>query len=446
MNPTNSRLFRLLSPSLSFLVGTSLWLGGCGESISVETVRPRKGEIEELFSEPAKTRLETTYLITMPIAGEIGRIEFEPGDSVEAGQELARYDLTPFQQEVEEARALVNELEAEIALSDYNKLEETAKIETIAMISSMQETLKAAQAQVDAEKRRSERSAKELDRIQKLATERSVSQSQLDDAQLNAETTLIELRKQEFLYTALKAIQTAVELGPRFVDEYLGRKQLQRSVLGHKLAQAQARLARAEHDSARAAIRSPIRGVVLERYELGDRYLPAGQQLLLLGDLNQLEVIADVLTQDALRLQAGSPVFLEPATGFEPIPGIVTRIEPAGFTKLSSLGVEQQRVNVIVSFQGPHENLGVGYQLQARFVTGSSKDALIIPRSCVMQDVDQRYYVMAIEQNRVKKKWIALGLKSDLEMEIQEGLTEEDTLVLHPDATLRDGMRVRMMP
>lgn len=63
-----------------------------------------------------------------------------------------------------------------------------------------------------------------------------------------------------------------------------------------------------------------------------------------------------------------------------------------------------------------------------------------------MQDVDQRYYVMAIEQNRVKKKWIALGLKSDLEMEIQEGLTEEDTLVLHPDATLRDGMRVRMMP
>ncbi|MFB3788681.1 MAG: efflux RND transporter periplasmic adaptor subunit [bacterium] len=446
MNPTNSRVVCLLSPCLSVLVGTSLWLSGCGESIDVESARPRKGEIEESFSEPAKTRLETTYLITMPIAGEIGRIDFEPGDPVEAGQELARYDLTPFQQEVEESRALVKELEAEIALSDYNKLEETVKIETEAMIASIQETLKAAQAQVDAEKRRSERSAKELERIQKLATEKSVSQSQLDDAQLTAETALIELRKQEFLHTAMKAMQTAVELGPRFVDEYLGRKQLQRSVLGHKMAQAQARLARAEHDYARAAIRSPINGVALERYELGDRYLPAGQQLLLLGDLNQLEVTAEVLTQDALRLSPGSPVFLEPATGFEPIPGVVKRIEPAGFTKLSSLGVEQQRINVIVSFQGPHEKLGVGYQLQARFLTGGKKETLIIPRSCVMQDVDQRYYVMAIEQNNLRKKWITLGLKSDLEMEILEGLTEEDTLVLHPDATLRDGARVRIVP
>ncbi|HQH70785.1 MAG TPA: HlyD family efflux transporter periplasmic adaptor subunit [bacterium] len=446
MHTIHPRVTRLLPPWLPVLAGTLLFAGGCGETVEVESVQPRRGAIEESFSEPAQTRLETTYLITMPLAGEIGRIELEPGDPVEAGQELARYDLTPFQQEVEESRALVNELEAGIALSDYNKLEETAKIETVAMIASIQETLKAAQAQVDAEKRRSERSAKELDRIQKLATEKSVSQSQLDDAQLNAETALIELRKQEFLHTAMKAIQAAVELGPRFVDEFLGRKQLQRSVLGHKLAQAQARLARAEHDSARAAIRSPINGVVLERYELGDRYLPAGQQLLQLGDLKQLEVIADVLTQDALRLAPGSPVSLEPAAGFPPIPGVVKRIEPAGFTKLSSLGVEQQRVNVIVSFQGPHDKLGAGYQLQARFLTGSKADTLIIPRSCVMQDVDQRYYVMAIAQGSLKKKIVALGFKSDLEMEILEGLSPEDTLVLHPDATLRDGARVRIVP
>lgn len=419
--------------------------GGCGDKIEVRGIQPHRGEIDESFSEPAKTRLEKTYLITMPVSGRIARIDLEPGDPVNAGQDLVTYDRTPFEQELEETRSAVDELEAQIVVNEYNKLEETAKIETQAIVESTQEALKAAKAQVDAERFRSERASKELDRIQKLAKEKSVSQSQLDDVELESETALIELRKQEFNLAAMNAIFVAVQLGPRFVEEFLGRKQLQRSVLLHQLAQTKARLARAEHDYHLASIQSPIQGVVLERFELGDRFLQAGQELLRLGDLHQLEVIADVLTQDALHLHSGSEVLMAPATGLKPIPGTVKRIEPAGFTKLSSLGVEQQRVNVIVSFKQEQDRLGVGYQVQTQFFIGSKKDALIIPRSCVMQDIDQSYYVFTVMDSSLKKKTITLGLRSDLEMEVLDGLTGQETIVLHPDATMKNTMRVRIL-
>lgn len=420
-------------------------MSGCGEKIDVKSVHPHRGAIRESFTETAQTRLEKTYLITMPVSGRIGRIDLEPGDAVEAGQELVHYDLTPFEQDVEEARASVAELEASITVNEYNKLEETAKIETQAIVESTQEVVKASKAQVEAERVRSDRASKELDRIQKLAKEKSVTQSQLDDAQLDTETSLIELRKQEFIKTAMNAIFTAVQLGPRYVEEFLGRKQLQRSVLTHQLAQAKARLALAEHDRKLASIASPIHGVVLERYDLGDRTLQAGQEILQLGDLNQLEVIADVLTQDALRIQPGSEVRMEASMGLPPIQGTVKRIEPSGFTKLSSLGVEQQRVNVIVSFDEKPERLGVGYQLQAQFFTDSKEGVIIFPRSCVMQDIDQSHFVFLIEDGVLHKKTVRVGLRNDLEIEVINGMTEQDAVVLYPDATMKEGMSVRIL-
>lgn len=425
-------------------MGVALALGfqGCGSELEVQCVRPQRGEIHETFSEPAKTRIEKTYLITMPVSGRINRIDFEPGDSVTRGQPLLVYDVEPFLQEVEEAKALVSELEAEIAVKDYHELENTAKIETEAIVNSTIEAIKAAEAQVNAEKVRSERHAKELERLQVLAKEKSVTQSQLDDAWLDAETSLIELRKQEFNFAAMKAILVAVQTGPRFVEDYLGMKQLQRIVLVHKLAQAKTQLARAEHNYRLTHVNSPIDGVVLERHDRGDRYLTAGERLLLLGNLDQLEVLSDILTQDALRIQPGSRVMLEPASGLDPIEGRVRRIEPAGFTKLSSLGIEQQRVNVIVEFAGPHEPLGVGYQVQARFYIGTKTDALQVPRSAVMQSIDRSYYVLVVENNVLVERPVSIGLRGDFELEITAGLSENDLVVLYPDATMREGRRV----
>ena len=278
--------------------------------------------------------------------------------------------------------------------------------------------------------------------IQKLASDKTLSQSKLDDARLLANTSLIELRKQEFYRAAWGALLVAVRLGPKAVSDWLGKKSLEKSVLIRQLEQARARLRRAKHELKLAEIRSPIDGIVLNRYEQGDKTVPAGQDLLLLGNLDQLEVIADVLTQDALRLSPGSEASLSPASGREPLAGKLKRIEPAGFTKLSSLGVEQQRVNVIVSFVGKPTGLGVGYRLEARFFSHSKADALVVPRFSVLQASDQTLYVMKIEGGKLKRQTVRVGLRSDLKLEIVDGLSEQDTIVAAPDATMKDGGKV----
>ncbi len=417
---------------------------GCGGATEVDGVAPRRGEIRESFTEPARTRLAKTYRITMPIAGRIGRIDLEPGDEVQVGQLLADFDRVPLEEAVAEARAGVAELEARIAVKDDNRLEDTALIESVVAVRAASEALNAAEAQVQAEQARSDRAAKELARKKQLARDQAIPETELDDAALEAETSLIELRKQEFYRAAWKAMMVIVNLGPRYVEHYLGLEQLQREVVVHQLIQAQARLRKAEHDLQLASLCSPIDGVVLERYEQGDRTLPAGEPLLLLGNLAELEVVAEVLTEDALHLEPGFEVSLQPAARLEPISGRVERIEPAGFTKLSSLGVEQQRVKVIVSLEGNVDGLGVGYRLQGRFFTGLKPDALIIPRFSVLQDTDGSFYVFKVEGGRVKKHPIQLGLRSDLEIEILDGLSEGDRIVAHPDTTLEDGAKVKV--
>jgi len=413
---------------------------GCGGEKQVEVVTPYRGEIRESFSEPARTRLENTYRIVTPVEGRISRIDLDPGDPVTAGMELARYDLVPFEQNLEEARAAVQELEAQITVKDDHRLENTALIETQATVRAATEALKAADAEVEAEQTRADRAAREVKRME--AAEVAVTEDQLDDARTRAETALIDLRKQEFYTAALRALVVAVNLGPRFVNEYIARKGLEREVLVEQLIQARARLARAEHELGLARIVSPIDGVVLERFEQGDSPLPSGQALLLLGNLDELEVVAEVLTQDALRLEPGSEVSLEPAARLNSIPGEVKRIEPAGFTKLSSLGVEQQRVNVIVSFTGGHNHLGVGYRVQARFFTGSKEDALIVPRPSVLQEPNGEFYALKVTDGALSRQPVKLGLRSDLELEVTEGLSESDRIVASPDSALKVGTRV----
>lgn len=428
---------------LSIIVSTIL-LVSCAEKPSVKVINPERGMIMESFTEQAKTRLENTYLISMPVTGRISRIDLEPGDCVTAGQTLAEFDLLMLEEMVKEARAAVQEYEAQLNVKDDNTLENTAMEEMEATVEASREALKATDAQVEAEKARLSRANKELERKEELARSNAVSESILDDVRLSAETALIDLRKEEFNRAAINAITVAVELGPRFVREYISRKKLERIVIVSRLAQARSRLARAEHDLRMASLTSPIDGIILEKYEQGDGTFQVGDPVLLIGNLDELEVIADILTQDALRIAPGSRVILEPAAGLEKLDGSVRKVEPAGFTKLSSLGVEQQRVNAIVSFDGSHGNLGVGYRVQARFITGTRDNAMIVPRFSVLQAPDRSYYVFKVAHDMLYKQNIEIGLRSDIDLEVVKGLSEQDIIVSHPDTTLEDGMKVKV--
>jgi HlyD family secretion protein len=303
--------------------------------------------------------------------------------------------------------------------------------------------LRATDAQVEANAARARRADKEHTRIATLAKQGSASQGQLDDAALAAETAVIDLHEQEMLRAAFHTLFTAIKLGPEYIDEWLGRKRIEREVVVQQLIQARARLARAEHDLALAEVLSPIDGVVLDRFEQGGGPLPAGQLLLRLGNPGELEVVAELLTQDALRLGTGAQVHLTAAGLVETLSGKVKRVEPAGFTKLSSLGVEQQRIKVIVTLNKRPSGLGVGYRLQARFFTGVKTDALIVPRFSVLQGVDGGHYVFKVMDGKLVRQAVKLGLRNDLDFEIIKGLGLTDHIIAAPDTEMQEGDSVK---
>ena len=412
---------------------------GCGGETQVKVVHPRRTEIHESFSEPGKTRLEKDWKITMPIDGRIFRIELEVGDKVTSGRKLVHFDATLLELSHKEAKAVVDELKSEIQVHEYDKLEQTALEESRVAIKAADEALKAAQAQVDAEKARYERASRELVRKIELSRSDAISQSELEDYELAEETALIELRRQQFLRAAMNAILAAYKLGPQFINEWLGRKGLKKEVLVNQLIQARARLEKIEYRLNLVRIVSPINGVVLEKYQQGDASLSAGTPLLLIGNPNNMEVEVEILTQDATRISQGTPVELNASKSGKVYQGRVKLVEPAGFTKLSSLGVEQQRVNAIVEFDSPPDEIGVGYRLQAKFVTDKKKNALVLPRYSILQNAQGEYFVFKVADNALVKQFVEIGLKNDLEMEIEEGIKEGDSVVAAPDASMESG-------
>jgi HlyD family secretion protein len=435
-----------------FLVCASgLLFTGC-EKKSVNATRPVKSQIESSFREPARTRLENTYLITMPVFGRVDRIKWTVGDVVKKGEPLFSFDRLPLLKSVEEQKARLEELKAGNRKEDI-----AAGLATVDAAKSRLAELKAgarveekesARASVELERAQVKFRGRELSRMEKLFKERTMSDSKYEEAQFALSSAKARLKDVEAQYKLLKAgaraetIQTA-QAQVRQVEQKLGL--LRSGTRIEVISQAAARLAKAQHELSLTELNSPIDGIILERYEQGSRSLNAGHKLLLLGNLGELELAADVLTQDALLLKKGSLVRLELSGSAQEYLGQVRRVEPAGFTKISALGVEQQRVKVIVALEGKRPaGLGVGFRLHARFITASKAEALVVPRFSVLQSTDGQYYVFKIVSGLLKRQLVKIGLRSDLMLEITEGLTENDTIAATPDANYKDGTAVQV--
>lgn len=427
------------------VLGLCVVLAGCGRSVDVQATKASRGGITESFSEIARTRLERRHLVSMPLTARVERIALEPGAVVKKGEELVRVDRLPIEKAAAEARAAVSELEARLKLVEDTSIEETGVESARANAEAASEQKKSAEALIEAEQWRVRRTGREWERLQNVPEGMAVSQSQLDDAEMAAETAQIELRRREYDLAQANARLVAAGQGAREMERVLDRKSLEQDALRSQLDAARERLARAEHDLELASIVSPIDGVVLEKYEIGGGPLASGQQLFLLGDLDELEVESEVLTQDAMKLRPGNPVvFTLSSSGLE-MTGKVRLVRPAGFVKFSSLGVEQQRVLAICTIDKRPANLGMGFRVQARFIVGSKENALVVPRYSVLQTPDETFFVFKIVKRRLVKQAVTLGLRSDSELEITSGLEEGDEVVATPDSALIEGMRVTVV-
>jgi HlyD family secretion protein len=189
-----------------------------------------------------------------------------------------------------------------------------------------------------------------------------------------------------------------------------------------------------------AIVRAPVNGRVLRVLEESERVVAAGTPLLELSNTLQVEVVADVLSADAVKIRPGTTVLVEGWGGEEPLRARVRLIEPSAFTKVSALGVEEQRVNVVSDFADPVVPLGDGYRVEARFVMWEG-DALKVPSSALFRRGDE-WRVFLVEGGRAVCRTVETGQRNESEAEIKNGLAEGDFVVLHPPSELEDGARV----
>lgn len=422
-----------------FAVVAVALVAACSGEPSVPTAEVRRGRIRESFVEPAKTRLEVRHVVSMPVSARVGRIALKEGDPVSKGQALLDVDRLPLEKAAAEARARVREMEAAIALKRDNRVEDRTLESSKAQALAMQEQLHSAESAAAAEKARLNRNVKELARLEELMKANAIPATRLDDQRLATETSTLDVARAESTRAEVKAMLASSNLQPAIIADQIARKDLEIAVMEQQLAQSRERAARAEHDLALSQIVSPVDGVILERYELGGGPLMEGTRVFLVGSLDTLEVEGEILTQDAVKLVPGAAVEYAISSGAAPLHGKVLRTFPAAFTKLSSLGVEQQRVIVVSSIEGRPAALGYGFRLQARYFKGEADGALIVPRSAVLQGADDSYFVFKADGSKARKTPVKLGLKSDFEVQIVEGLAEGDRIVATPDATMKDG-------
>ena len=194
----------------------------------------------------------------------------------------------------------------------------------------------------------------------------------------------------------------------------------------------------ARYNLKRSVLRSPINGVILNRYTEGQKWIAVGTPLLQIGNLDKLEVVSDVLSQRAQQLHIGDPVLLSSEGSAKTLKGVIKRIDPAGFTKKSALGVDEQRVEVTIRLLNPKKaHIGVGYRLQAEFFIGSQeKNALIVPRFSVLQNNQGNYYVFKVHNKTLKKQMVTLGIQTDTKVSIVQGLTSHDSIAAQPSADM----------
>jgi HlyD family secretion protein len=194
------------------------------------------------------------------------------------------------------------------------------------------------------------------------------------------------------------------------------------------------------------ALRAPVDGRVLKIERKSEGVISAGQPLIEIGDPHALEVEVDVLSADAVRIAPGTRVLFERWGGERPLEGRVRTVEPAGFTKISALGVEEQRVWVIADITSPPEvweRLGDGYRVEASFILWEAQDVLQLPASALFRQADG-WSVFIVENGKARRHSVQIGQRSGLTAEILSGLAEGETVIVHPGDTVEDGTRIRL--
>jgi HlyD family secretion protein len=385
---------RTIFALVAVLVVGAIVMTAMPKPVPIEQATLTRGELLVTVDEDGKSRVKDRYIVSTPLAGNVARIELRAGDSVKQGDVLAR--IVPLRAPLLDARSRT-QTEARVAAAS------AATQQILAQIERAKATLEFAK--------------NEARRYRALFDERAVSQMELDRVVLEERSRAAELTSTEF-----------------------GSK-----VAAHELRMARAALGQFEDKDAGASflVPSPITGRVLKIIQQSEGVVQPGTPLLEIGDPKALEIVVDVLTSDAVHIHAGSPVTID-EWGGEPLLAAVRTVEPSAFTRISALGVDEQRVNAVIDLSSAYEEwtqLGDGYRVEARIEVFRGEASLNLPQSALFRH-DGRWAVFVIEAGRAALRTIEIGRRNDRHAEILSGLNEGAHVVVRPSDKVVDGVEV----
>jgi len=366
----------------------------------VDVASVARGSLVVTVDEEGVTRVRDRYIVSAPASGRVLRIELEPGDRVKRGQVVARQ------------RAEVAPL-----------LDARTRAEAEATVESARAALGRARAEEQRVKATLDLARRDLTRVRKLAESGAVAKQELEVHEADVDVAL------ETANAAAFAARAATS----------------------ELQRAEARLAPSSLGAPGrvVSVTAPVEGVVLKRVRESETVVPAGDPLVEIGDYSDLEVVADLLSTDAVRVKTGARAIVDQWGGDKPLDARVRRVEPAGFMKISALGVEEQRVNVVLDFVEPspaaRASLGDGYRVEVRVVIWESENVVKVPTSALFRQGEQ-WAVYVFDRGRARRTLVELGHQTAQYAEVISGLGEGARVILHPGDTLVDGARVRVRP
>lgn len=359
--------------------------------VPVDIATVRRAPLEVSVTDDGRTRVRNRFVVSAPIAGNLVRIELEPGATVEAGAVIARI-APPDPAVLDEHTRAVTEARLSAALA--------RKHQTDAAIARARVTHASA--------------VREARRVVALTTAGAVTGTERERAELAADLAANDLAQAE----------------------------MNRSAASAEVAAARAALGLGVHGgSATLAIAAPVRGTVLRVVRDDAGPVAAGTPLIELGDLRVIEAVIDVLSSDAARLVVGAPASIAAWGGERALAGRVRTIEPSAFTRLSALGIEEQRVNVIVAIDAPPPVLGDGFRVEVRLAIWRGDDVLQIPASAMFRDRD-RWAVYVVRDGRAQLQHIEIGHRGSSDVEVVAGIADGTTVVAYPGDRIAQGVRV----
>ncbi|MFO1318723.1 MAG: efflux RND transporter periplasmic adaptor subunit [Burkholderiales bacterium] len=384
-------------PWISWIAGAIVvagagWVLLAPKAVPVEVARAVKGPLEVTVDQEGEVRMHDRYLVAAPVTGKLVRIELHDGDSVRAGQVVGQLEPAPLDARGrEEARARLAAAQALVREAAQN----------------------IRHAQAEAEQARRER-----ERTERLVKDGFVSPEVAEKAR----TTEVTARS---AWDAARARENAARSEAKVAEAALLSLPDRQGVPGRRIA-----------------LVAPVDGKVLRLQEQSERTIPAGTAVMVLGDPSRLEIVADVLSTDAVKIRPGAAARLEEWGGERSLKARVRTVEPYAFTKVSSLGIEEKRVNVVMDPVDPLGALGDGYRVEARIVVWSAPDVLKVPASALFRS-GEGWAVFRVEDGRARRRGVTLGERNPFDARIADGLAVGDVVVRYPSNELSDGSRVR---